>query len=152
MIENRSLAISRKSRNFFLVRYKSQHFLFQKILFRFRDYENHWYISPKPSIYNTLQRFLLRLVGYNINLRKISHWAIPGLFFTLFTSFFGLNSKILIIIRAEYLHAAAERLASIVRPSQADCSVFPHSSTSMSKSIISSYSFERYFITFRCPL
>ncbi|MFW9867699.1 MAG: hypothetical protein ACFFEN_16515 [Candidatus Thorarchaeota archaeon] len=73
-------------------------FLFQKLLFGFRDYENHWYIRPKPSIYNTLQRFLLKLLGYNINLRKVSHWAIPPLFFTMFTNFFGLNSKILVII------------------------------------------------------
>lgn len=72
-------------------------FIIQKILFGYRSYENHWYIAPKPILYNNLIRFLLRLLGLNLNLRKFSHWAIPEFFSTLLSNYFGLNSKILII-------------------------------------------------------
>ena len=70
----------------------------QKILFGFRSFEKHWFLRPKPIIYNNLLRFLLRIFGFNINLRKLSHWAIPDLISSLFESSFGLNSKILVIL------------------------------------------------------
>ena len=72
--------------------------IFQKILFAYRSFEKHWFLRPKPIIYNNLLRFLLRIIGYNLNLRKLSHWAIPDLISNLFESWFGLNSKILLII------------------------------------------------------
>jgi hypothetical protein len=71
--------------------------LIQKLLFGFRSFETHWFTKPKPTIYNTLLRFALRLFGFNVNLRKLSHWGIPEFFSTLFDTWFGLNSKILII-------------------------------------------------------
>ncbi|MFX1377251.1 MAG: hypothetical protein ACFFA0_15720 [Promethearchaeota archaeon] len=70
----------------------------QKILFAYRNFEKHWFLRPKPVIYNNLLRFLLRLFGFNLNLRKFSHWAIPDLTSSLFESWFGLNTKILVII------------------------------------------------------
>jgi hypothetical protein len=70
----------------------------QKVLFAYRSYEKHWYVRPKPIIYNNLLRFLLRIFGFNLNLKKLSHWAIPDLISNLFESWFGLNSKVLLII------------------------------------------------------
>lgn len=73
-------------------------FLFQKILYGIRNFENKWYMVPRPQVYNTFFRFMVRLFRFNLNLKKLSHWAIPQLFFNSFYSNFGLNSKILIII------------------------------------------------------
>jgi hypothetical protein len=69
----------------------------QKALFGFRSYENLWYMTPRPKYYLSSIRFLLRLFGINLNLKKISHWSIPELLFNSFESYFGLYSKILII-------------------------------------------------------
>ncbi|MFX0024069.1 MAG: hypothetical protein ACFE9S_17205 [Candidatus Hermodarchaeota archaeon] len=73
-------------------------FLLQKVLFWFRSFENHWQMVPRPKVYNTLMRFLIRLFGFNLNLRKLSHWAIPDLIFNYIDTNLGLNSKILCII------------------------------------------------------
>ena len=67
----------------------------QKILFGYRSHENHWRLQPKPKIYSNLRRFLIRLLGINYNLRKLSHWAIPDFFFSMFRRNLGMNSKIL---------------------------------------------------------
>jgi hypothetical protein len=72
-------------------------FLFQKIIFGIRSFETHWHLRPKPLIYNTLARFLLRLFGFNLNLRKLSHWAIPDFIFNMIRNNVGLNSKLLLI-------------------------------------------------------
>ena len=73
-------------------------FLTQKVLFGYRSFEKHWDIVPRPIIYHNFVRFILRLFGFNLNLKKLSHWAIPNLFFSFFNFYFGLNSKILFII------------------------------------------------------
>lgn len=70
----------------------------QKILFGYRCFEDRWNIAPRPKIYNNLIRFILRLFGFNLNLKKLSHWAIPELFFNCINTYFGLNSKILIYL------------------------------------------------------
>ena len=80
------------------IKKESMQLLFQKILFGYRSFEKHWFLKPKPVIYNNLLRFLIRIFGFNVNLRKLSHWAIPEFFSNLFDSWFGLNSKILFII------------------------------------------------------
>jgi len=72
--------------------------LLQKILFGFRSFENHWHLRPRPIVYKNLLRFLVRLIGFNLNLRKISHWAIPEFIFNIMRNNLGLNSKILLII------------------------------------------------------
>ncbi|MFW9990366.1 MAG: hypothetical protein ACFFC3_17120, partial [Candidatus Odinarchaeota archaeon] len=72
--------------------------IIQKTLFGYRSYEMHWNVVPRPKIYNTLIRFLIRLLGFNINLRKLSHWAIPDVIFNYFDFYFGLNSRLLLII------------------------------------------------------
>jgi hypothetical protein len=72
--------------------------IIQKLLFGFRSFEKHWFLRPKPKIYNNLPRFLLRILGFNLNLRKFSHWAISELISNMFDSSFGLNSKILVIL------------------------------------------------------
>ena len=91
--------------------------LLQKFLFGFRSFENTWYMIPRPKIYNSLNRFLVRLLGFNINFKKLSHWAIPELIFNLFDSYFGLNYKLLLIFtsltktnmkKADYLNYAFE--------------------------------------------
>ena len=91
--------------------------LLQKLLFGFRSFENTWYMIPRPKVYNSLNRFLVRLLGFNINFKKLSHWAIPDLFFNLFDSYFGLNYRLLLIFtsltknnmkKADYINHAFE--------------------------------------------
>ncbi|MFX1237974.1 MAG: hypothetical protein ACFFAS_15830 [Promethearchaeota archaeon] len=72
-------------------------FIAQKILFGFRSYDNRWYRAPLLRLYN-LKRFLLRILGFNLNIKKLSHWTIPTKFFEVLTSSFGLNSKFLILL------------------------------------------------------
>ncbi len=72
--------------------------ILQKFIYGIRSFEIHWNLIPRPRIYNTLIRFLVRLLGININLRKLSHWTIPDMFFNLMDTYFGLNSNILLII------------------------------------------------------
>ncbi len=71
--------------------------LLQKILFEFRNFEISWFKYPKPKIYGTLPRFLIRILGFNYNLKKFSHWAIPELIFKSDYSL-GFNNKIIIIL------------------------------------------------------
>ncbi|MBY8988565.1 MAG: hypothetical protein KGD61_08925, partial [Candidatus Lokiarchaeota archaeon] len=52
-------------------------FLVQKVLYGIRSYDLNWNMFPKPKINNILLRFLIRLFGININIKKLSHWAIP---------------------------------------------------------------------------
>ncbi|MFW9821279.1 MAG: hypothetical protein ACFFE5_16880, partial [Candidatus Thorarchaeota archaeon] len=73
-------------------------FLLQKALFWYRSFETHWNMVPRPKIYNTLLRFIIRLFGFNLNLKKLSHWAIPELIFNYIDTYLGLNFKILCII------------------------------------------------------
>lgn len=72
--------------------------IFQKFLFGFRTFEENWYMAPRPKAYNTLRRFIIRLLGVNFNLKKISHWTIPELISNSIDSYLGLNSKILLIL------------------------------------------------------
>ncbi|UCD02489.1 MAG: hypothetical protein JSV23_05620 [Promethearchaeota archaeon] len=73
-------------------------FLLQKALYGYRSYKNHWDMVPRPIIYNGFIRFLLRLFGFNLNLKKLSHWAIPDVIINYIDFYFGLNSKVLFII------------------------------------------------------
>ncbi|MGV9205525.1 MAG: hypothetical protein ACOC44_16055 [Promethearchaeia archaeon] len=70
----------------------------QKLLYGFRSFEKNWHMTPRPLLYNTALRFLLRLMGINLNLRKISHWSLPQLLSNSFDSFIGLNSKMIILL------------------------------------------------------
>jgi len=72
--------------------------LLQKFLFGLRSFDTHWKMYPRPKIYNLLIRYLLRLIGFNINLRKLSHWNLPEYIFNLFNSNIGLNSQILLLL------------------------------------------------------
>ncbi len=72
--------------------------LLQKFLFGLRSIEIYWKMYPRPKIYNVLIRYILRLIGFNVNLRKLSHWNLPEFIINLFNSNFGLNSKILILL------------------------------------------------------
>jgi len=74
----------------------------QKILFGYRSYGIHWNMEPKPKIFNVLLRFLIRLLGVNVNLRKLSHWAIPELLFNLIDTYFGLNSNIILLLTSAH--------------------------------------------------
>ncbi len=70
----------------------------QKFLFGVRSYQNYWNISPKPLIYNRFIRFILRIVGFDLNLQKLSHWAIPEFFFSIFNSYGGMQGNILLLL------------------------------------------------------
>ncbi len=72
--------------------------LLQKVLFGIRSYDVNWSMFPKLKINNFLLRFLIRLFGININLKKLSHWAIPDFLLDLSTSFIGLNANCLLVL------------------------------------------------------
>ncbi len=73
-------------------------FLLQKLLYAYKSYEINWYSYPRPIIYNFFIKFFSRLVGYNVNLKKLSYWAIPELIINVQNSILGLLNKIIIII------------------------------------------------------
>lgn len=79
-----------------LVKDNFQLFL-QKILFGYRNFDNLWCMTPRPKVYNNLARLILKTFGINLNLKKVSHWAIPELILNTFGSYFGLNAKLLVI-------------------------------------------------------
>ncbi len=72
--------------------------LLQKLLYGYKSYEINWYSYPRPIVYNFFVKFFSRLVGFNINLKKISYWAIPELFINIFNSLWGLSNKIVILL------------------------------------------------------
>lgn len=72
--------------------------IIQELIYGMRSIQLEWDISPKPVLYNVLLRWILRLMGYNLNLRKISHWNIPDFFINLIISRIGFNSSLLFII------------------------------------------------------
>ncbi len=72
--------------------------ILQKLLYGIRSYDLYWNMVPKPIISNALVRFLIRLLGINLNLKKLSHWAIPDFVFGLIDTYIGLNANILIIL------------------------------------------------------
>ncbi|TXT57195.1 MAG: hypothetical protein BAJALOKI2v1_520022 [Promethearchaeota archaeon] len=69
----------------------------QKLIFAFRRFEINWFQEPRPVIYNFLIRFLLRLIGFHLNLKKISHWEIPNFLFNSWKRNFGLKERLLIL-------------------------------------------------------
>jgi len=72
--------------------------IFQKLLYGIRSYDLYWNMVPKPRMSNTLVRFLIRLFGINLNLKKLSHWAVPEFIFGLIDTYIGLNANILVIL------------------------------------------------------
>ncbi|MHA1150078.1 MAG: hypothetical protein ACTSR8_17735 [Promethearchaeota archaeon] len=70
----------------------------QKALYAYRSYERMWFMHPRPKVYNQGLRLIARLFGINLNMKKLSHWAIPEIFMNSFISYFGLNSQILVIL------------------------------------------------------
>jgi len=71
--------------------------LIQKLLYAYKSYDIKWFSYPTPISYNFFVRFFSRLVGFNINLKKISYWAIPGFFTSAQNSLMGLYNKIIMI-------------------------------------------------------
>jgi hypothetical protein len=72
--------------------------LLQKVLFGIRSYNLNWKTFPKLKMNNILLRFLIRLIGINFNINKLSHWAIPDFFFGLSATYLGLNANSLLIL------------------------------------------------------
>ena len=72
--------------------------LFQKLLYGIRSYDSNWSMYPKPRLNNFLLRFLIRLLGVNFNLKKLSHWAIPDFIFDLSDTYLGLIADLLLIL------------------------------------------------------
>jgi len=72
--------------------------LFQKALYGIRSYDLNWNMFPKPNINNFVLRFLIRLFGINLNLKKLSHWAIPDFLFDLGATYIGLNANLLLVL------------------------------------------------------
>jgi len=72
--------------------------LFQKVLYGIRSYDLNWRMFPSPKINNFLLRFLIRLLGINLNLKKLSHWALPDFLFDLGATYIGLNANLLLVL------------------------------------------------------
>jgi len=72
--------------------------LFQKLLFAFNCIGIHWNITQRPKLYNSLVRFLIRMLGLNLNLKKVSYWAIPEFIYALSDRYLGLDYKIIVIL------------------------------------------------------
>ena len=70
--------------------------IMQKILYGLRTYERNWHKIPRARN-TTLKRFFIKLLNMNLDAKKISHWAIPESIMSLFNSYFGLKSQLLII-------------------------------------------------------
>jgi len=90
-------------------------FLLQKALYGYRSFENHWETVPRPKIYNSFVRFIIRLFGFNINLKKLSHWAIPDLIFNYLDFYFGLNSRILFILTDQEKNKTGKQTQQILK-------------------------------------
>ncbi len=81
--------------NFPLKREEIQ-FFSQKVIFGLRSYEHRWNRAPRLILFN-LKRLFVRILGINLNIKKVSHWSVPTTFIqTMFTSL-GLNAKILVL-------------------------------------------------------
>lgn len=72
--------------------------LLQKLLYAFTCINIHWNITPRPKIYNTLIRYLMRIIGFNFNLKKISYWSIPDFIYNFADTYLGLNYKLLFLL------------------------------------------------------
>ena len=51
-------------------------YLLQKTVYHYTRMGQSWEIMPKPLVYNPGIRFLAYMLGYRLNLRKISYWSI----------------------------------------------------------------------------
>ena len=72
--------------------------LMQKGLYRYRNSGRFWSVYPKPLIYKGGIRYLVYMLGYRLNLQKISHWSIPTLMQWGINSTLGLVHRSVIII------------------------------------------------------
>ena len=72
--------------------------LLQKFFYAFAKIGRFWNIYPKPKVYSTLLRFILRLFSFNLNLRNLSYWALPDLLYYLIDTYFGLNFKFALLL------------------------------------------------------
>ncbi|MEJ2296105.1 MAG: hypothetical protein P8Y23_15220, partial [Candidatus Lokiarchaeota archaeon] len=84
--------------------------LLQKTLYTFTCIGTHWNITPRPKIYNTLIRYLIRIIGFNFNLKHISYWAIPDFIYYFADTYLGLNYKMLFLLTD---HDEPKRLISL---------------------------------------
>ncbi len=75
---------------------ENSEYIFQKLLYGVRNYENLWFKAPRLNLFN-LKRYFLRYLGINVNIKKLSHWSIPPTISALFHTYFGLKSRILFI-------------------------------------------------------
>lgn len=73
----------------------------QRTLQLFKDYGERWVTFPAPLATNNLFRFLTRLLGFNLNLRKLSYWYIPHAFTNILVEATGGKGAILCLYRAE---------------------------------------------------
>ena len=71
--------------------------LFQKALYRYRGVGTYWNVHPRPLLYIGGVRFIAYILGYHLNLQKLSHWAIPDIMASLFNKVFGLSGQMIII-------------------------------------------------------
>lgn len=72
--------------------------LLQKLLLIYKNYDIDWFSYPSPISYNFFVKFFSRIIGFNINLRKLSYWAIPELIANVSSSLMGLKNRLVVIV------------------------------------------------------
>ncbi len=88
--------------------------LFQKALFGIRTYDLNWSMFPKPKINSILFRFIIRLFGMNINIKKLSHWAIPDFLFDLSATYIGLNANLLLVLTDKIKNSSKQTSTELI--------------------------------------
>lgn len=71
--------------------------LASKVLFGYRSFEALWNIAPYPLSQNAAVRFLLRVLGFNFNIKKISYWAFPILLYEYAGFFVGKTERFALV-------------------------------------------------------
>jgi hypothetical protein len=73
-------------------------FLWENILYFYREYERKWISYPQPLRYNDRLRFWFYTLGFHYNFKKLSYWSLPKILHQLGVLQFGTKGKILILI------------------------------------------------------
>jgi hypothetical protein len=76
-------------------------YLMQKLFFGYKKIENVWDVAPRPAVYNEMVRYIIRLMGYRINPRKLSYWSLPDLLMFTLVKNFGSNYRLTFLIGPE---------------------------------------------------
>lgn len=72
--------------------------LLQKIIFGYKSRGELWDLDPWPLIYYPMFRFITYILGYRVNLNKLSHWSIPETMEIFSSKVFGMNAHLILLL------------------------------------------------------